>query len=261
MNSSEIKILDAMKKRFPIFNRNNKYLNMKKIYPTTIYKITKKNEDFDTNTSESNKSIKNTIKKLILKDEINLKLIPLIKKKKCVFKYENLIMKKNKDDKSKNRISTSFGDKCSKSYSKRFVFKSPFQEGKAYKYILRDIVNLSKRFHSPKYKEKELHRDILKTYSRNDTNNFFRISKNNKNKYLNTWGNTKNIFNIKIDKNRKESNDITKNENEEDLSENIFLRNIIINRERNRIGKNYYNQIHLKKMNKIIEKFSFNNKS
>ena len=106
-----------------------------------------------------------------------------------------------------------------------------------------------------------MHRDILKTYSRNDTNNFFRISKNNKIKYLNTWGNTKHIFNIKIDKNRKESNDITKNENEEDLSENIFLRNIIINRERNRIGKNYYNQIHLKKMNKIIEKFSFNNKS
>lgn len=261
MNSTEIKIIDAMKKRLPIFNRNKKYMNIKKIYPTTVYKITpKKEEDFDTNISESYKLNKHNFKKLLLKDEINLKLIPLIKKKKCVFKYENLILRKNKENKSKNRISTSFNDKSSKTYYKRIVFKSPFEEGKANKYILRDIVNLSIRFHSPKYKEKELQRNILKTYSRNGGDNYFRINKNNKIRYLNTWENARHIFNnIKLDKNKKESNDINKNEKE--LNENIFLRNIIINKERNIRGKNYYNQIHLKKMNKIIEKFSFNNLS
>ena len=44
------------------------------------------------------------------------------------------------------------------------------------------------------------------------------------------------------------------------FEENKFLRNIIINKERNRRAKNYYNQIHVNKMNKIIEKFSFINK-
>ena len=56
-------------------------------------------------------------------------------------------------------------------------------------------------------------------------------------------------------------NDINKIHTEEEINENFFLSNIIKNKERNRRGKNYYNQIHVNKMNKIIEKFSFNNLS
>ena len=42
--------------------------------------------------------------------------------------------------------------------------------------------------------------------------------------------------------------------------ENILLRNLIINKERNRRAKNYYNNIHVNKIDKIIEKYSFTNR-
>ena len=239
-------------------NRNNKFLNMKKINLKTVYNFTSNKDNIDTNfDTNANESKKNESKKFLLKDQINLKIVPLIKKKKCVFKYENLISSRNKDKKN----NFSIGDKCSKSYTKKSKFESPFEKRKTYKYILRDIVNLSKRFHSPKYKEANLHRDILKTYSRNEKNNFFRISKT-KNSYLKTWENTKHIFkNLKLNNYNKKMNDNNKIQTDEEINENFFLSNIIKNKERNRRGKNYYNQIHVNKMNKIIEKFSFNNMS
>ena len=252
MNSSNLKLIEVMKKRLSIMNRNNRFINMKEFYPTTVYKLTSSKDYLDTNPNVSKKIV---FKNYLLKDQINLKIVPLIKKNKCIFKYENLMINKNKDKKGNKEVF-----KCSKTFSKKSRFKSPFEEGKRNKYFLRDMVNFSKRFHSPKYKENKLHREILNTYSRNDNRNVFRISKNkNTNHYLKTWQNIN--HNYKLDKRREKFNDIDKNQIETDINQNGFMRNIIINKERSRRGKNYYNQIHVNKMNKIIEKYSFNNVS
>ena len=123
------------------------------------------------------------------------------------------------------------------------------------------MLDISKRIHSPKYKEKKVNRVIFKTVSRNDKNIF--KSSNNLKLYSKTCGNTNNIFNgIKLDRIKKLDKTIENVKQKKYLepkNENNFLLNIIKNKERNRRARNYYNKIHVSKVNKIIEKFSFNN--
>ena len=248
------KLIEVMKKRLSIMNQH-KYYFSKDYQPISIFKLRNSRDYQD---SKIDMSKKHDRKYFLLQDQINLRIVPLIKKNKCVFKYENLMLMKSPDKKSNKGVSTSFGITPSKTYTKKILFKSPFQEGKKNKKNLQIMVDLSKEFRSPKYKEKNIHKDIVKTFSRNSN-----ILKNKNNKlYLKTYGNEKHIFNnIKLndsDDNNEKSNH--KNLNNGDYKkEKIFLRNIIINKERNRRAKNYYNQIHVNKMNKIIEKFSFNN--
>ena len=120
------------------------------------------------------------------------------------------------------------------------------------------MVDFSKKMHSHKYNEKNLNRDILKTYSRNNA----KLRNNIQKIYLKTYGNENHIFNkFKLDDStdKFQDNHQINIEYEENKKELLFLKNIIKNKERNRRAKNYYNKIHVNKMNKIIEKFSFNN--
>ena len=261
MNSSNSKLIDVMKKRISVKNRNNRLLNQKEFFPTTIFKLRGSKDFLDSKIDISKKNDRNHF---LFEDQINLRIVPLIKKKKCVFKYETLIEMKKNDIKRSNGISTSFV-KPSKTYVKKYLFKSPFQERKKSKYKLKNMINLSKRIHSPKFKENKVNNVIFKTVSRNDKNNFKNDS--NMKLYLKTCGNIKNIFNDikldridkRIDKLDKTNENVKQNKYLEQKNENTFLMNIIKIKERNRRARNYYNKIHVNKVNKIIEKFSFNN--
>lgn len=256
MSSQINKLIEVTKKRISILNRNNiNNLNSRGDYPTQIFKL-RTSKDY--HESKINTFRNGDKKQFLFEDQINLRIVPLIKKKKCVFKYENLILKKSPVKKSNNRISTSSGFIPNKSNNKKFLFKSPFQEGKKNKKKLKILVDFSKEIHSPKYKEKKLNQDILRIYltnNKNERNKYQKI-------YLKTYSNVKHLFNdIKL--NYKVGNSYEKNlndhKNDEYQKEKIFLKNIINNKERNRRAKNYYNHIHVNKMNKIIERYSFNN--
>jgi len=251
MDSPNNKLIEVLKKRLSVVNRN-KYFFTKDYKPLSVFKL---KTSVDYRESKINNSKKVDRKYFLLEDQINLKVVPLIKKNKCVFKYENLMLMKSPEKKLKNGVSTSFALIRSKTEKKKFLFKSPFKEGKKNKNKLKIMVDFSKKIHSPKFKESNINRDILKTFINNDRN----FSERNHKIYLKTYGNEKhNNIKIKLD----DSVEKSKNNNLYDDSykkENIFIRNIIKNKERNRRAKNYYNQMHVNKMNKIIEKFSFNN--
>jgi hypothetical protein len=238
-------------------NQNNIPYSPIKFRSSSIFKIRNSKDYLETKIDTSKKKDR---KQLLFEDKINLKIIPLIKKTKCGFKYENLLLAKNYK-KPKVLIFNSFALKPSKTYSKKYLFNSPFQESKKNKYKLKDMVEFSKIFHSPKFKETDINREIVKTSSRN--NNKYSRNRNNFQMYLKTCGNENHLFkDIKLEKANEKSKDMSSNKYlyTEIFEENKFLRNIIINKERNRRAKNYYNQIHVNKMNKIIEKFSFINK-
>ena len=254
MNPESHKLIEVLKKRLSIMNRNKYISNQKDNKPKQIFKLR-----FSTDYHEikTNTFIKHDKKQFLFEDQINLKIVPLIKKDKCIFKYENLLLNKSPDKKNNNGISTSFR-LPTKTYKKRFLFKSPFQEGKKNKNKLKIMVDFSKKMHSHKYNEKNLNRDILKTYSRNNA----KLRNNIQKIYLKTYGNENHIFNkFKLDDStdKFQDNHQINIEYEENKNELLFLKNIIKNKERNRRAKNYYNKIHVNKMNKIIEKFSFNN--
>ena len=254
MNPESHKLIEVLKKRLSIMNRNKYISNQKDNKPKQIFKLR-----FSTDYHEikTNTFIKHDKKQFLFEDQINLKIVPLIKRKKCAFKYENLKQAKSTEKKSSKRLFSSLTYKPLKTFSKQFSFKSPFQERKKNKNKLKVMVNLSKELHSPKIKENKLNKELLKVYSRNNNYLWYNIQKN----YLGTCGNGMNIFNkIKLYKNVDKSTETHFDNyiNEENKSENILLRNIIMNKERNRKAKNYYNHIHVNKMNKIIEKYSFN---
>ena len=253
MNSSNSKLIEVMKKRIKPRNQNNKFMDQK-IYSNSIFNLRGRKDYLETKIDKTKKYDRNNF---LSEDQINLRILPLIKRKKVIFKYENLIEKKNNDKKTNSRMSISFV-KPSKIYSKKYLFKSPFQEKKKNKYKLKIMVDLSKKIHSLKYNEKKINNIVLKNFSRNDKNNF--KNSNNLKIYLKTYANIKNIFNdIKIDKLDKTNENVKQNKYPEQKNENNFLRNIINIKERNRNARNYYNRIHINKMNKIIEKYSFNN--
>ena len=248
------KLIEVMKKRLSIMNQQ-KYYFSKDYQPISIFKL-RNSKDYQDSKVDISK--KHDSKFFLLQDQINLRIVPLIKKNKCIFKYENLMLMKSPEKKNNKIVSTSFGLTSSKTYTKKLLFKTPFQEGKRNKKNLKIMVDLSKEFHSPKYKENNIHKDIIKTFSRNNKN----LKNKNSKLYLKTYENEKHIFNnIKLDDilDNKEKSNHKNLDNGDYQKEKIFLRNIIINKERNRRAKNYYNQIHVNKMNKIIEKFSFNN--
>ena len=247
---SNNKLIEVMKKRLSVINRN-KYYFSKDYKPISIFKL---RNSIDMQESKIDNTKKHDRKYFLLEDQINLKIIPLIKKNKCVFKYENLLLMKSPEKKTKNAKSNSSALIPSKTYKKKFLFKSPFKEGKKNKNKLKIMVDFSKEIHSPKFKEKKINFDLQKTYSNKSRN----IGERNHKIYLKTYVNEQNIFNnIKLD-DSFESN--SKNKYDDSYKkENLFIRKIINNKERNRRAKNYYNQIHVNKMNKIIEKFSFNN--
>ena len=253
MDSSH-RLIEVMKRRLSIINRNKYYFAPIKYARTSVLKQKDNKDNLESITNISKKHDK---KYFLFQDQINLKIVPLIKRKKCAFKYENLKQAKSTEKTSSKRLFSSLIYKPLKTFSKQFSFKSPFQERKKNKNKLKVMVNLSKELHSPKIKENKLNKELLKVYSRNNNYLWYNIQKN----YLDTCGNGMNIFNkIKLYKNVDKSTETRFDNyvNEENKSENILLRNIIMNKERNRRAKNYYNHIHVNKMNKIIEKYSFN---
>ena len=249
------RLIEIMKSRLSIMNKNKYYFAPIQYARNSVFKKKDNQESLESNANISKKHDK---KYFLFKDQINLKLVPVIKRKQFIFKNENLKLTKSLEKKSSKGISTSFTYKPLKTYTKQFNFKSPFQEGKRNKNKLKIMVDLSKELHSSKIKENRLHNDLLKSYSRN--NNF--LQNNIQKNYFKTCGKQKHIFNkIKIYKSINKSGEKNFDNfiNEENKNENLFPRSVIINKERNRRAKNYHNQIHVNKMNKIIEKYSFSN--
>lgn len=266
MNSQTNKLIEVMKRRLTLKKRNT-YRNNE---PISIFRLRYSNQYQETNVKTPHKSKK---KYFLTEDHINLKIMPLLKKKKCAFTYESLLkMKKeptkdtnisksvNKLNNGRNNDSSANPSKSSKAL-KKFIFRSPFQENKNNSKRFKILVDISKEIHSPKEKENKLNKDLLRTFARNSKKEYFENKKNLG--YLKTYGNENHIFNdIKINEKSNKLNNSKFFINNMILQnqENILLRNLIINKERNRRAKNYYNNIHVNKIDKIIEKYSFTNR-
>ena len=223
MTSQNNKLIEVLKSRLSVMNRNKYIFSSKYNNPTQTFKLrpSKDYQDSKINTIRSRDR-----KQLLSEDSINLKIVPIIKNIKCVFKYENLNLNKKPEKRTYNGISTNFGLLPNKTYTKKVLFKSPYQKGKKNKNNLKRMVDFSKKFHSQKYKEIEINRDIVKTYSRNDNSRI----KDNRKIYLKTDGNEKHIYkNIKLENN---TGKIHKKHTYKYIisdykKEPIFLRNII----------------------------------
>ena len=99
------KLIEVMKKRLSIMNQH-KYYFSKDYQPISIFKL-RNSKDYQD--SKIDMSKKHDSKFFLLQDQINLRIVPLIKKNKCVFKYENLMLMKSPDKKNNKIVSTSFG--------------------------------------------------------------------------------------------------------------------------------------------------------
>lgn len=183
--------------------------------------------------------------------------------------------KKKKIDSNSNISSTSnsFG-KC-KIISKKHLFLSPYKVMQNRTKLFKNMVNMSKDLHSPIRRENDLNKENFKIRSvprRNtDTN---KPINNRKNEYFGIFPQMfiteklkiKKSFLNEVQKDKTKSIEKTK-ERKKNIKfmykrlncENNIIKNIIKNSEHQRRPNCYFNKLHLDKMNKIIEKYSFNN--
>lgn len=183
--------------------------------------------------------------------------------------------KKKKIDSNSNISSTSnsFG-KC-KIISKKHLFLSPYKVMQNRTKLFKNMVNMSKDLHSPIRRENDLNKENFKIRSvprRNtDTN---KPINNRKNEFFGIFPQMfiteklkikKSILN-EVQKDKTKSIEKSK-ERKKNIKfmykrlncENNIIKNIIKNSEHQRRPNCYFNKLHLDKMNKIIEKYSFNN--
>jgi hypothetical protein len=183
--------------------------------------------------------------------------------------------KKKKIDSNSNISSTSnsFG-KC-KIISKKHLFLSPYKVMQNRAKLFKNMVNMSKELHSPIRRENDLNKENFKISSvprRNTSPNNHK--KNKKNEYFGIFPQMytndklrikKNILN-EMQKDKTKSIDKSK-ENKKNMKfmykrlkyENDIIKNIIKNSEHQRRPNCYFNKLHLNKMHKIFEKYSFIN--
>lgn len=188
----------------------------------------------------------------------------------------NFIASKKKKIDSNSNISSpsnSFG-KC-KIVSKKHLFLSPYKVMQTRTKLFKNMVNMSKELHSPVRRETDLNKENFKISSvprRNvNTNNHI---KNKKNEFFGIFPQMYTTEKLKIKKSilnevkKEKTKSIDKSkENKKNVKfiyrrlncENPIIRNIIKNSEHKRRPNCYYNKLHLNKMHKIIEKYSFNN--
>jgi hypothetical protein len=220
-------------------------------------------------------------------NKMNLKIIPLIKRRNILLKLKNFnemifntesidINKYERSDKLilrkpnnlnintfSNFICTSDSFRKIKSNKKKHLFLSPYQVGLNKTKLFKNMVNLSKDIHSPKKREENFNienfniRSFSNKNSKNKRKDYFGIPKTFSEKKLNI---KTNIFNYsqKVNsenKNKKKTKYKCKGFNHR----NEIIKNIIKD-ENKRKANCYYNKLHLIKLNDIIDKYSYNNK-
>ena len=245
-------------------------------------------------------------------DKINLRLVPVMKSAKAIFRFSknddnnkidtNKVLKTEINDinNSRNKLFFNISKKYSsniymktisnilstsnsfgkiKTFSRKNIFFSPFQEGKKRNKIFRILVDFSKEIHSPKHKENNLINNIVNIKS-------FKTIKENekiKNKKLQIFSQEFSIKRLRIkdsikneneknnkkkkDKNNDSNNKNSKNKDKHKVkyllnrlnNENEVIKNKMKMKNKKLKPNCYYNKLHLNKINDIIEKYSYNN--
>ena len=177
--------------------------------------------------------------------------------------------KKKKIDSNSNISSTSNSLGKYKIKSKKHLFLSPYKVMQSRTKLFKNMVNMSKELHSPIRRENDLNKKNFKISSvpRRNTNN------HTKNEFYGIFPPMyiteklkikKSILN-EVQKDKMKSIEKCK-ENKKNIPflykrlncENNIIKNIIKNSKHQRRPNCYFNKLHLNKMHKIIEKYSFN---
>ena len=220
-------------------------------------------------------------------NKMNLKIIPLIKRRNILLKLKNfnemifntesidinnyersdkLIIRKPNNlniNTFSNFVCTSDSFRKIKYNKKKHLFLSPYQVGLNKTKLFKNMVNLSKDIHSPKKREENFNienfniRSFSSKNSKNKRKDYFGIPKTFSEKKLNI---KTNIFNYSQKVNSENKNKKkTKYKCKEFNHRNEIIKNIIKD-ENKRKANCYYNKLHLIKLNDIIDKYSYNNK-
>lgn len=290
MFSSNDKLIEVVLKRLLIKKKNNynKLINNEK--STNNIKVRRLSTLLSRGSADRKRfSIKKN-KNNLDGDKMNLKLIPLIKRRNILLKLKNfnemifntesidinnyerndkLILKKPKiNNLNINTINTFSNFACTsdsfrklKTNKKKHLFLSPYQVGLNKTKLFKNMVNISKDIHSPKKREEFFNIEIfnIRSFSsknvKNKSKDYFGIPKTFSEKKLNI---KKNIFNysLKVDSESKNK----KKRKYKGFNHRKEIVNNIIKGENKRKANCYYNKLHLIKMNDIIDKYSYNNK-
>ena len=311
MYSSNDKLIDEVKQRLLSVNKNRPVSNYLE-GGVRYVEVRRLSTLMQRKGSESKRTTirKKTNINYLNEDKINLRLVPVMKSAKAIFRFT-----KNDDNKigcnhkvlkteindinnSKNKLffniskkyksniymrtisnilstSNSFGK--IKTFARKNIFFSPFQEGKKRNKIFRILVGFSKEIHSPKHNENNLINNIVniksfKTIKENEKikNKKYQIfSQEFSTKRLRIKDSIKNENEKNNKKKMKKNNDNNNSKNKEKHkgkyllnrlnNENEIIKNKMKNKNKKIKANCYYNKLHLNKINDIIEKYSYNN--
>ena len=288
MFSSNGKLIEAVLKRL-IKKKKNNYddiINNQK--STNNIKVRRLSTLLSRGSADKKRFSITKNKNFIEGNKMNLKIVPLIKRRNILLKLKNfnemiyntefidinnyersdkLIIRKPKIKNINININTFSNFICTsdsfrkiKINKKKQLFLSPYQVNLNKAKLFKNMVNLSKDIHSPKKREENFNMENfnIRSFSgKNKRKDIFEIPKTFSEKKINI---KTNIFNYsqKVNsesKNKKKSKYKCKGFSHR----NEIIKNIIKD-ENKRKANCYYNKLHLIKMSDIIDKYSFNNK-